>query len=149
MTSIATVTAGDLAEVVPLMQAYCRFYETAPDQADLRSLAEALIADPAHEGAQLVARDDAGEAVGFATLYWSWSTTDAAPIAVMNDLYVTETARGAGTGRALIEACAAEASGHGKRRLTWETALENHRAQRVYAATGAARTTWHTYTLVT
>ena len=30
MTSIATVTPTDLPELVPLMEAYCRFYETAP-----------------------------------------------------------------------------------------------------------------------
>lgn len=149
MTRIATATAADLAELVPLMEAYCRFYEVDPGADALRALAEALLADPEHEGMQLLARDDDGAAVGFATLFWCWSTTDAVPIAIMNDLYVTDAARGAGTGRALIDACAAEATRHGKRRLSWETALDNHRAQRVYDATAAERTTWHTYTLVT
>ena len=37
-------------------------------------LSQTLLADPEREGLQLLARDDAGRVVGFATLFWSWQT---------------------------------------------------------------------------
>ena len=40
-------------------------------------MSRALIADPAREGMQLVARDEAARAIGFATIFWTWSTTRA------------------------------------------------------------------------
>jgi hypothetical protein len=46
----------------------------------------ALVADPEHEGVRLLARDASGRGAGFATLYWSWSTTSTCRIGVMNDL---------------------------------------------------------------
>ena len=147
MTSIAAVTPADLPELVPLMEAYCRFYETAPGAPELAALAQALLADPDAEGVQLLARDDAGRAVGFATMYWSWDTTEALRTAIMHDLYVDESVRGAGVGRALIDACGAEAARRGKRRLDWQTAPDNARAQRLYDSTPAGRSTWVCYAL--
>ncbi len=146
MTTIAQVRAADLSELVPLMEAYCRFYQTAPGADALTNLAEALLADP-REGLQLIARDGADRAVGFATLYWSWDTTEALRVAVMHDLYVDPDTRGGGVGRALIDACAAEADTHGCRRLDWTTAPGNATAQRVYDRTDADRSTWVHYAL--
>jgi ribosomal protein S18 acetylase RimI-like enzyme len=147
MTSIARVTAADLSELVPLMEAYCRFYETAPRREDLTALSEALLSAPDSEGVQLLARDDSGRAIGFATMYWSWDTTEALRTAIMHDLYVDEAVRGGGVGRALIDACCAEAARRGKRRLDWQTAPDNARAQRLYDSTPAGRSTWVCYAL--
>lgn len=106
-----------------------------------------LIADPARDGLQLLARDADGTAVGFATLYWSWSTLSAARIAVMNDLFVAESVRGRGVADALIEACATAARARGCVSLTWQTALDNTRAQAVYDRVGGQRSTWLDYSL--
>jgi GNAT superfamily N-acetyltransferase len=144
---IARVGGADLDELVPLMRAYCDFYEVAPGDDALRALATTLLEDPEHAGIQLIARDDGGRAVGFATIFWSFSTLSAAPIGVMNDLYVEAGARGRGTGVALISACAAECAARGVPLLEWETAPDNLRAQSVYARTGASRTTWVSYSL--
>jgi GNAT superfamily N-acetyltransferase len=65
----------------------------------------------------------------------------------MNDLFVTEEARGQGVGRALIEASAAIARERGSRHLEWATAPSNATAQRLYDATGATRSTWIEYEL--
>ena len=92
---------GDLDELLPLMRAYCDFYEVEPSDDELLALSRALIADPEREGVQLLARDDAGAAVGFATVFWSWTTTRAGRLAVMNDLYVAPGARGQRDGRGL------------------------------------------------
>jgi GNAT superfamily N-acetyltransferase len=145
---IARAGADDLPDLLRLMRAYCDFYAVAPSDADLRALASALIADPEHEGVQLLARAVAdGGAVAFATVYWTWSTTEACRIGVMNDLFVAPAARGQGLGAVLIEACRAECVRHGARRLTWQTALDNLRAQRVYDAVGATREQWLDYWL--
>ena len=85
--AIAAVCEDDLGDLLPLMRAYCDFYEVAPSDDELLSLSRALIADPEHEGVQLLARDE-GRAVGFATIFWSWATTSAERIGVMNDLFV-------------------------------------------------------------
>ena|SRR2546421_7541422 len=146
-TDITRVGPGDLDELLPLIRAYCDFYEVAPSDEDLIRLSRALIDDPEHEGLQLIARERGGEAVGFATIYWTWSTTDAARIGVMNDLFVAQRARGTGLAEQLIEACRAECALRGARRLTWQTALDNTRAQAVYDRVGGHREQWVDYWL--
>jgi GNAT superfamily N-acetyltransferase len=143
---ISRVAEADLGELLPLMRGYCDFYEVSPSDDALLVLSRALIADPEREGVQLVARKD-GEAIGFATIYWSWATTIAARIGVMNDLFVAAAARGTGAADALIRACVDECRKHGAEELTWQTARDNARAQRVYDRVGATRSEWVDYSL--
>lgn len=146
--TIATVTRADLPELLPLVRGYCDFYGVHPSDERLIALARALIADPEREGVQLIGREAAsGRALGFATLFWSWQTLAAGRIGVMNDLFVHPDARGRGLADALILACADRARGHGALSLVWETALDNHRAQRVYDRVGARRSRWLSYEL--
>jgi GNAT superfamily N-acetyltransferase len=145
--AIARAGAGDIDELLPLLADYCEFYETRPGEAALRALCGELLEHPDTVGIQLVARDAAGAAVGFATLYWVLSTLRAGPIGLMNDLYVAPTARGGGIGRALIDACAEECRRQGVSALEWYAALENTRAQSVYDRTGASRETLIEYEL--
>jgi GNAT superfamily N-acetyltransferase len=145
--SITRVGRDDLDELLPLARAYCDFYEASPSDEELMGLSRALIEDPECEGLQLIARDEGGHAAGFATIYWSWSTTDAARIGVMNDLFVAAPARGRGLAEALIEACRAECRRRGARRLGWQTAPDNTRAQAVYDRVGGNREQWVDYWL--
>jgi GNAT superfamily N-acetyltransferase len=144
--TIDRVTETDLTELLPLMRAYCGFYEVAPSDDALLSLSRALIADPEHEGVQLLARNE-GRAVGFATIFWSWATTSAERIGVMNDLFVAPEARGTGVAEALIEACRAECAVRGAGKLTWQTAPENAAAIKLYERVGATREQWVDYWL--
>ena len=138
----------DLPELLTLMRGYCDFYEVAPSDEALLTMSRALIADPAREGMQLIARDERGVAIGFATIFWTWATTmDAARIGVMNDLFVSQGARGGGVADALIAACRERCRSHGATHLTWQTALDNHRAQAVYDRMGARRSQWLDYDL--
>ncbi len=146
MIHISRVGESDLPELLPLMRGYCDFYEVSPSDEQLLALSRALIADPEHDGVQLVARND-GEAVGFATIYWSWATTIAARIGVMNDLFVAPAARGTGAAEALIQACVDECRRHGAAELTWQTAKDNERARRVYDRIGGKRAEWVDYSL--
>jgi GNAT superfamily N-acetyltransferase len=144
---IDTVTAADLDDLLPLMRGYCDFYEVQPPDADLLALARALLADHELEGLQLIARDDAGTAVGFASIFWTWSTSSAARIGTMNDLFVAPSARGGGYAEALIRGCVERCRERGAVRLEWQTALDNHRAQKVYDRVGGTRESWFDYWL--
>lgn len=146
MIEISRVAEADLGELLPLMRAYCDFYDVSPSDDALLALAQCLIADPEREGVQLMARDE-GETIGFATIYWSWATTIAARIGVMNDLFVAPSARGTGVADALIDACVGECREHGAAELVWQTAQDNARAQRVYDRVGATRSEWVDYSL--
>ena len=144
---IELVDEQDLDDLLPLMRAYCDFYGVEPSDDELVALARALIADPDRDGVQLLARAGDGEAVGFATVYWSWQTLSPGRHGVMNDLFVSREARGHGVAEALIAACAERARGHGARSLGWQTARDNRRAQAVYERVGAKREEWLDYSL--
>ncbi len=147
MPSIAMVSEGDLAELLPLMRAYCDFYEVTPSDEALLDLSRALINDSAAEGIQFIGRGDDGTAIGFATLFWSWATTSGGRQGIMHDLFVTKAARGTGIARSLIDNCVEAAQARGCVALIWSTALDNHRAQALYDRTGAAKSTWHEYAI--
>ena len=147
MTDTSRVSAADLPELVPLVRAYCDFYDVAPSDEALLGVSRALIADPDREGVQLIARSDGGEAVGFATVYWSWDTLIAARVGIMHDLFVVPPARGTGVADLLIGACLDECRRHGAVKLGWQTAPDNTRAQRIYERVGAIRDEWVDYWL--
>ena len=133
---IEPVTEADLPELLPLMRGYCDFYEVNPSDDELLDFSRELLASPELDGLQLLARDDEGRAIGFATILWTWSTLSASRIAVMNDLFVSPDGRGSGAADALIKACAERAREHGATSLEWQTARDNERARKVYDRVG-------------
>lgn len=137
----------DLDDLLPLLRGYLAFYRSPQPDERMRELCRALAADPDREGVQLLARDDDGTPVGFATIFWSWSTTRGGRLAVMNDLFVVPQARGRGVADALILACRDRAAAAGVVALEWQTAPDNARAQAVYARVGAQRSQWVDYEL--
>jgi GNAT superfamily N-acetyltransferase len=147
--SIVVVREAELADLLPLMRGYCDFYGARPSDDELLALSRALIADPQREGVQLIARDETGAAIGFATIFWSWSTLSAARLGVMNDLFVDPRARGSGVAAELIAACRERAREHGASSLSWQTARDNARAQALYDRVGARRSEWLDYSLST
>jgi GNAT superfamily N-acetyltransferase len=144
---IGPATERDLEAVLPLMRAYCDFYEVSPSDQGLEAMARALVAATDEDGMLLVARDGDGQPIGFATVGWKWASTRGARIAVMEDLFVAPEARGGGAADALIRACAERARELGAPVLTWMTAPDNHRAQAVYNRAGATPGTWLEYEL--
>ncbi len=144
---IATVAETDLDDLLPLVRGYCDFYGVQPSDEALRRLSWSLLEDPLAEGIQLIARDEGRHALGFATIYWSWSTFSASRIAVMNDLFVDPDARGRGVGEALIAACRVKAADRGATELSWQTAKDNVTAQSLYDRMGAERSEWLDYSL--
>src|SRR5712664_2051212 len=129
MTEASRVVDADLPELLPMLRGYCDFYEVAPTDDALLAVSRALIADADREGVQLIARNEVGQAVGFATVYWTWDTLIAARTGVMHDLFVVPPARGTGIADLLIAACVDECRRHGAAKLSWQTARDNMRAQ--------------------
>jgi GNAT superfamily N-acetyltransferase len=143
---IEPIATGQIDQLLPLIAAYQRFYEAEQvDDERNRAFFSRFIA-PSEEGMLLGAwREE--EAVGYACLYWHFTSLIPAETVLMNDLYVSPNTRGQGVGRALIEASAGVARERGAHHLEWATAPDNETAQRLYDSTGAKRTTWIEYEL--
>jgi GNAT superfamily N-acetyltransferase len=147
VATIDVVGPDDFVDLLPLVRDYCDFYDTNPSNSALLALFEALSNDRAREGLQLLARGPNRKPLGFATLYWTWSTTRATRIGVMEDLFVIPAARGTGVADQLIVACREHCRARGASRLSWQTARSNQRAQRLYDRIGATREEWLDYSL--
>jgi GNAT superfamily N-acetyltransferase len=132
---IRDARSDEVQELLPLMRAYCDFYEANPPDDGLASMAASLIEDPS-QGALLIARDAEGAAVGFAAMCWKWSSLNGARIGFLDDLFVSPDARGKGIADGLIAACADRCRERGMPVMEWLTAHDNHRAQAVYDRVG-------------
>jgi ribosomal protein S18 acetylase RimI-like enzyme len=143
---IETVTEQTFERVLPLIADYQRFYKATPDEARNRAHFGRLLSD--HDaGIQFVALDEAGQALGFATLYFPLGSVTPGVSCLMNDLFVVPEMRAQGIGRALIRHCLRYAQEHGFRAIRWQTALDNQTAQRLYDSLPTTRSGWYTYTL--
>ena len=141
---VEPISAEQLEPLLPLIAAYQRFYEAKEiDEERNRAFFSRFLA-PSEDGMLLGARRG-GDLLGYACLYWSFTSIVPAETVLMNDLYVVESARGQGVGRALIEASAAVGRERGAQRLEWATAPDNAAAQRLYDTTGAERSEWIEY----
>jgi GNAT superfamily N-acetyltransferase len=141
---VRPVNAAELEQVLPLIAGYQKFYGAEPDVERNRRFFSRFI-DPSDDGLLLGAWVD-GSVVGFATLYWFFSSTKAAESVLMNDLFVRDDIRGKGIGRALIQRALGEARRRGAAHLEWFTAPDNATAQRLYdSVPGAGRSMWYAY----
>jgi len=145
---VRPIRREEVDEGLPLYAGYQRFYGVVhPDDGRNRAFFGRFAA-PSEEGLLLGAWHG-GALVGFACVYWTFSSVSASEIALMNDLFVAEGLRGQGIGRALIEAAATAARSRGLHHLEWFTAPDNVTAQRLYDSTGAERSTWIAYEIPT
>jgi GNAT superfamily N-acetyltransferase len=133
--------------LLPLIAAYQRFYKVDDVDTDRNRAFFRRFLAPSEDGQLMAARGEGGEILGYACLYWTFSSTRAVEAVLMNDLFVAEGTRGQGVGRALIEASAAVARERGAAWLEWATAPDNHTAQRLYDSMTSHKTTWLEYEL--
>jgi GNAT superfamily N-acetyltransferase len=142
--AVRPVHKEELDDVLPLIAGYQTFYGAEPNtERNRRFFARFL--HPSDEGLLLGAWVD-GELVGFANLYWFFSSTKAEETVLMNDLFVQDGLRGKGIGRALIQSALDETRRRGAAHLEWFTAPDNARAQRLYdSVPGAGRSIWYAY----
>ena len=141
---VRPIRRRELDELLPLVSGYQKFYGAEPDVERNRSFFSRFV-HPSTEGLLLGAWTDGG-LLGFATLYWFFSSTKAADSVLMNDVFVREDVRGTGVGRALINSALDEARRRGAAHLEWFTAPDNKAGQRLYdSIPGAKRSSWLAY----
>ena len=143
---VEPVAERQLEQLLPLIAAYQRFYEVGDVDDERNRAFFARFIDPSDDGLLLGAWRG-GELLGYACLYWHFTSLVPAETVLMNNLYVDPAARSQGIGRALIEASAEVARKRGAHHLEWATAPDNATAQRLYDATGAERSNWVEYEL--
>lgn len=121
--SVRPLTAADHEAWLPLWEGYQRFYKThiAPE---VTARTWERFHDPAEPVHALGAEAD-GRLIGIAHYLFHRSTWDVADRCYLQDLFVAEAGRGAGVGRALIEAVYAAAETAGASRVYWLTAEDN------------------------
>ena len=131
--STRRATLDDLDVLAPLFDAYRRFYDQPADLPRARAfLRERMQLD---QSLVLVAEHD-GTAVGFTQLYFMFSSVRTAPIWILNDLYVVDTARRCGVASQLLDAAAVAAREAGAARIMLETGRGNVPARALYRAAG-------------
>ena len=143
---IAPVSTDQYEQLLPLIAAYQRFYAVEEIDEERNSDFFRRFLAPSDDGLLLGARSE-GTLVGYACLYWHFSSLQAKEAVLMNDLFVAQDHRGGGVGRALIEAAAEVTRERGAPYLEWATAPDNKTAQRLYDSTGAERSEWVSYEL--
>lgn len=143
---VRQTTPADRTEMIRLIKGYLDFYERPhPEESKLHDLLDTLEHQP-ERGLQFVAELD-GQAVGFATLYSTFSTLRAQQAMVMNDLFVEPQYRSHGVGQVLFAACHDHVRNNGYAFMEWVTAQDNHGAQKFYDRQGAERGTWVPYSI--
>jgi GNAT superfamily N-acetyltransferase len=127
--SIRPARAGDEPAWRELWAGYCEYYEVEVPEDVTAQTWRRLLAEGGHE---CLVAERAGEVVGFANYLLHPSTWSTRARCYLEDLFVAPAARGAGAGRALIEALRERAREHGWREVYWHTEGENVRARGLY-----------------
>ncbi|MFC5449292.1 GNAT family N-acetyltransferase [Paenibacillus aestuarii] len=137
----------DLDGLTELMYAYIvGFYKKPqPDIEKLHLLIQTLFEKK--EGVQFVALLD-GRLVGFATLYFTFSTMKADKYTVMNDLFVLEPFRDTEVEAQLFRECHKYTKEHQFTHMSWITAADNKRAQKFFDNMGGVQGDWVQYSMI-
>ncbi|MDC7691883.1 GNAT family N-acetyltransferase [Vogesella indigofera] len=133
---VRLATLADLPQLASLFDGYRQFY----GRHDEAELSHVFIRQRLLQGdTTILVYQRAGALLGFTQLCPLFSSVSAAPVWLLNDLYVAEHARRSGAGRALLQAAASVAAAQGVVRLDLVTAVDNAAAQALYASMGWQR----------
>lgn len=131
--TIRPLEPGDRKAWDSLWQGYLTFYETdLPSQVTDTTWKRHL--DPDEDMHALCAINSAGEMIGFVHFLYHRVTWSIENRCYLEDLFVSEQARGAGAGRALIEAVYKAADARDASQVYWLTQDTNHAARKLYDA---------------
>jgi GNAT superfamily N-acetyltransferase len=128
--AIVAVTAEHKAGWLAMWEGYLTFYkeDLPPVQTELTW--QRLLDSDFNLHGFVAVRD--GRVVGLTNFSFTNSTWDDAPNIYLEDLFVDESIRGEGIGRALIEAVSDVARAQGGKRVRWITHNTNATARRLY-----------------
>ncbi|WP_045836729.1 GNAT family N-acetyltransferase [Hyphomicrobium sp. 99] len=133
--NVRPIVASDEQEWLALFRDYIAFYKASVPEEVIAQTWQRLLGQEDNMMA-LIARDDAGQALGIAALIFHRSTWSPTWYCYLEDLFVASEARGQGVGRALIEATYAEADRRGVNRTYWATQDDNATARKLYDSVG-------------
>ena len=128
-----------------LFDAYRQFYGKAGDLPGAREFLRQRMLHA--QSILLLALDQEDQGAGFVQLYPCFSSTQMAPILILNDLFVAPSYRRHGVGRALMEAAHRYGRSVGALCLQLETGADNRQAQALYESLGWVRGSHYTYSL--
>ncbi len=127
----------DITLIAFLFDQYREFYKQPSDlEGAVRFLKERLVLN---QSVIFYARDDQGVSLGFTQLFPTFSCLSMKRSWILNDIYVTPSARGRHVGRALLERAEKFARSTEARSLTLKTAVDNVPAQALYNSLGWIR----------
>jgi len=144
--TVRRATIQDVDALAPLFDAYRQFYRKPSDLGLARRFLFERIQN--NEAILFIAIRQDGSAVGFTQLFPSFSSASAAPILILNDLFVQPGVRRMKVGSSLLSAAANFGRATGAVRLTLSTEVTNHAAQALYEKEGwKQQTEFFTYNL--
>ncbi len=129
--TIRPIEARDRADWDRMFAAYLAFYETERPSEVFDSSFARLLSGQEREFRGLIA-ERSGEAIGFTHYLFHRHMWSEANTCYLQDLYVNPGVRGAGAGRALIEAVHTAAKAEGCTGVYWLTQEFNHTARQLY-----------------
>ena len=129
--NVSPVQESDRADWRSLWFAYCDFYKAKVSEEQTERTWQRIL-DPAHTINSFIARAEDGTVLGIVTYLMHPSTWIDVGDCYLEDLYVSDTARGRGVGRSLIMAVKDAAQSAGCERLYWNTNVGNDRARALY-----------------
>lgn len=144
---IRQATTEDVDALIQIMNEYIGdFYQkTKPPVAKLQNLITTLL--ELQLGVQFVVEQDQ-QTVGFATLYFSFSSIKADKVTIMNDLYLQEHLRDTEVEVQLFKHCQKYTQDNGYAHMSWVAAPHNTRAHRFFDQMGCTRIDWVDYMIV-
>jgi GNAT superfamily N-acetyltransferase len=131
---VRAIEAADYDAWLPMWIGYNRFYGRFGDTAladDITMITWSRFLDP-HEPVHALVAESNGALLGLAHYLFHRSTTRLEPVCYLQDLFVTEAARGGGVGRALIEGVYDQAQHAASTRVYWQTHETNVDAMKLY-----------------
>ncbi len=131
LLTIRSLAPGDFSQWEPLWQGYNCFYGRDALPSGITQMTWSRFFDSYEPIHALVAEKD-GQLVGLAHYLFHRSTIQIEPTCYLQDLFTTESRRGRGVGRALIEAVYERARIAGCPRVYWQTHESNLTAMRLY-----------------
>jgi ribosomal protein S18 acetylase RimI-like enzyme len=136
---IKKATLEDLDSVAELFDLYRQFYQQDSNYALAKQFIFNRLSN--NESTLLIAVDEEDSIIGLCQLYPTFCSVIAEPILVLYDLFVLESKRKTGAGRALLLAAEDYVKSIGVKRMDLSTAKNNLAAQALYESLGWERDT--------